>query len=60
MTCSDADEACPVVFGASARVSIPYQDPKVADNTDQESDKYKERCQQIATEMFYLFSQVKQ
>jgi protein-tyrosine phosphatase/arsenate reductase len=58
MTCSDADEACPVVFGASTRVSIPYEDPKIADDTAEETAKYNERCRQIATEMVYLFSRV--
>ena len=59
MTCSQADEACPVVFGASKRFAIMYLDPKVADNTDQETAKYDERCKQIATEMFYVMSRVK-
>ena len=58
MTCSQADEACPFVPGAEVRFSIPYEDPKVADNTPAEEAKYDERCRQIATEMFYLFSKV--
>lgn len=59
MTCNHADEACPIVPGADARFSIPYEDPKVADNTPEEEIKYDERCKQIAIEMFYLFSKVK-
>ena len=59
MTCSDADEACPIVPGAEARFSIPYEDPKVADNTQEEVARYDERCRQIAIEMFYLFSNIK-
>lgn len=58
MTCSNADKACPIVAGATARFAIPYLDPKVADNTDEEENKYNERCKQIAIEMFYLFSKV--
>jgi len=58
MTCSDADEACPLVEGASARFSIPYQDPKSFDGTQEEEARYDERSQQIAREMFYLFSLV--
>jgi len=58
MTCSQADEACPLVKGASARVAIPYVDPKEADDTPEEEARYDERCRQIAMEMFYLFSQV--
>lgn len=59
MVCSDADEACPFVPGAESRFAIPYEDPKVADNTSKEEAKYDERSRQIATEMFYLFSRVK-
>jgi arsenate reductase len=58
MTCSQADKNCPVVMGAALRVAIPYDDPKAADGTPDEAQRYDERCNQIATEMFYLFSQV--
>ena len=56
MTCSDADAGCPFIPGASFRVTISYEDPKVADNTPEEENRYSERCRQIATEMFYVFS----
>lgn len=59
MTCSHADEACPLVYGSTLRVAIPYEDSKVADNTPEEEAKYDERCRQIATEMFYIFSKAK-
>lgn len=59
MTCSEADKNCPYIPGASLRVPIPYVDPKEADGTDQEAATYDERCKQIATEMFYIMSQVK-
>ena len=36
MTCSNADEACPVVHGANARFAVKYIDPKVSDDTPQE------------------------
>lgn len=58
MTCTQADAACPSVPGAAFRVSIPYDDPKAFDGTEQEAQKYDERSRQIAREMFYLFSQV--
>lgn len=58
MTCSDADQDCPHVPGASFRISIPYKDPKEADGTSEEAQVYDERCRQIATEMFYLMSLV--
>jgi hypothetical protein len=56
MTCSDADEACPIVFGAEDRFSLPYRDPKEADNTPEEAARYTERCRQIAREMLYMAS----
>lgn len=58
MTCSEADQGCPFVPGAALRVSLPYEDPKVADDTPQEAERYDERSRQIATEMLYLFSRV--
>lgn len=59
MTCSDADENCPVVFGAEARFPIKYNDPKEFDETDLEEKKYKERFEQIGTEMLFAFKNVK-
>jgi protein-tyrosine-phosphatase len=58
MTCSSADKACPVVFGASLRVATQYEDPKAFDDTADETKMYDERCKQIATETLYLFSKV--
>ncbi|MCH2110744.1 MAG: hypothetical protein MK135_15595 [Polyangiaceae bacterium] len=58
MTCSQADKNCPTVEGAVLRVPIPYVDPKEADGTPKEAATYDERSRQIASEMFYLFSQV--
>lgn len=58
MTCSDADENCPVVLGAEARFPIRYDDPKVYDNTDQEEKKYSERVKQIGAEILFLFSNI--
>lgn len=59
MTCSHADENCPLVFGATARIALTYDDPKQFDGTLQEEEKYKERVEQIGTEILYAFSQVK-
>lgn len=59
MTCSEADEACPVVSGASLRAPIRYEDPKVADGRPDETAVYDARCLQIATEMLYVFSRVR-
>lgn len=58
MTCSQADEGCPFVPGAEKRIPITYDDPKAFDDTPQQAEKYSERSKQIATEMFYVFSQI--
>lgn len=58
MTCSQADEACPIVFGAAARFAVAYEDPKQADNTPEEGERYAQRCQQIAREMLFVAHQV--
>jgi len=59
MTCSQADENCPYIPGAEKRIPITYEDPKAFDNTPQQAEKYKERSTQIATEMKYVFSNIK-
>ncbi|MGB3182805.1 MAG: protein-tyrosine-phosphatase [Cyclobacteriaceae bacterium] len=58
MTCSQADEACPVVRGAEVRIPVMYEDPKAYDGTAREAEAYRERCRQIATEMLYMMSKV--
>ncbi|MEI3789362.1 MULTISPECIES: protein-tyrosine-phosphatase [unclassified Chryseobacterium] len=58
MTCNNADEGCPLVIGAEARFPIKYNDPKSSDNTPEQTQIYAERSLQIATEMFYVFSQI--
>jgi arsenate reductase len=58
MTCSQADEACPIVPGAEGRFVVPYEDPKIADHTPEETPRYAERCAEIASEMFYVFSNI--
>ena len=60
MTCSNADEGCPMVFGAEARFPIKYDDPKAFDGTEVMNEKYTERSLQIASEMQYVFSEIKQ
>jgi arsenate reductase (thioredoxin) len=60
MTCSHADENCPLVMGAKGRIAITYDDPKEFDGTPLESTRYAERVEQIGREMLYAFSQVKE
>ena len=59
MTCDSANEACPFVPGAEKRIPITFEDPKAFDNTPLQAEKYNERSLQIATELFYVFSQIK-
>ncbi|WP_024566554.1 arsenate-mycothiol transferase ArsC, partial [Elizabethkingia anophelis] len=48
MTCNNADEGCPIVFGAEARFPVKYDDPKASDNTPEQTQVYVERSLQIA------------
>lgn len=59
MTCSHADENCPVVFGAVKRIALTYNDPKDFDGTSLEAEKYTERVHEIGREILYAFSQVR-
>ncbi|MFV8465032.1 low molecular weight phosphatase family protein [Flavobacterium sp. LB1P62] len=59
LTCSQAHGGCPFIAGAEKRIPITFEDPKAFDNTPQQAKKYQERSLQIATEMCYVFSQIK-
>ena len=59
MTCSHADENCPFIPGTEKRISVTYEDPKAFDGTAEEAEKYDERSLQIASEMHYVFSNIK-
>lgn len=60
MTCTEADRNCPVVFGCANRISLPYLDPKISDDTEDEEKTYDARLRQIAREMFYVMRLVGQ
>lgn len=59
MVCADADEACPIIAGANAKIQLPYTDPKISDGTPAQSDVYAACSLTIAQEMFYVFSKAK-
>lgn len=59
MTCNDADENCPYVSGAENRFVISYDDPKAYDLHPGQTDAYLTVCNQIATEMYFIFNCVK-
>lgn len=58
MCCADVDEKCPLVQGAAIRIAWHYDDPKSADDTDQEAARYDERSLQIGSDMFHVMSEV--
>lgn len=58
MTCSSADQGCPVVFGAKDRFALTYEDPKIADGTPRETEVYDARCRQIATEAMFAWARI--
>lgn len=58
MTCSQADEGCPFISGAEKRIPITYEDPKISDDTTEQTEVYQQRSIEIATEMMYVFAQI--
>jgi len=58
LTCNSAEKCCASIPGAECRIAITFDDPKEFDNTPQQDMAYEERCRQIATEIFYVFSRV--
>lgn len=60
MTCSHADENCPFIPGTEKRIPVRYEDPKSFDDTPEESVMYDQRSMQIASEMFYVFSKLRE
>lgn len=59
MTCSDAEQNCPFISGATLRIGTTYEDPKKSDGTNLQDETYLARFKQIATETLYAFSLVK-
>ena len=59
MTCSQADSGCPFIAGAEKRIPITFEDPKESDGEDNQGEVYFNRSLEIAQEMFYVFSQIK-
>jgi arsenate reductase len=59
MVCGEADAGCPLVKGASVRVSMPYLDPKVFDGSPYESQKYAERRDDMGRLMLSVMMQAR-
>jgi arsenate reductase len=60
MTCDHADENCPFIPGAEARIPLRFEDPKAFDDTDLEEKMYTQRSHQIGAELFLIFQKVKE
>ncbi len=58
MVCSDADQNCPFVPGASKRIKLTYNDPKESDGTGREEEVYLQRVKEIGREILFAFSMV--
>lgn len=58
LTCGHADENCPMVRGAEARISLNYIDPKWSDFTQDEQEAYRSCSQLIATEIKFIFDSI--
>ncbi len=59
-TCNHADENCPFIPTASHRFHLPFVDPKHSDGQDKQDETYLETNEQIAAEVYFIFSNVKQ
>jgi hypothetical protein len=59
MVCSEADKSCPIVPGSNGRIGLPFDDPKIFDNSPSEQQKYDETCRLIAREMLFVADYVK-
>jgi arsenate reductase (thioredoxin) len=60
MVCGEADEGCPLVKGASLRVSMPYLDPKIYDGGAYETPKYAERRDDMGRLMLSVLMKARQ
>ncbi len=58
MTCSEADAGCPIVPGADARISLPYQDPKAYDNSPEVAAAYDRCLAEISRDAMFVFNHV--
>jgi arsenate reductase len=59
MTCSDAEDNCPFIPDAIARIPLKYKDPKYADNTAEVEIAYDLCSDTIASELNYIFNKLK-
>lgn len=58
MVCSEAETNCPYVPGAEKKFLLPYNDPKIFDDTDNAVEEYLKVAKQIREEMECVFSNI--
>lgn len=56
MVCSDAEENCPFIPGAVARIALPFEDPKRFDGTENVQEAYKQAALLIGSEIHTLYT----
>ena len=59
MVCGEADASCPFVKGAALRISMPYLDPKIYDDSKFEAAKYAERRDDVGRLMLSVMMQAR-
>ena len=58
-TCNNADKNCPFIPTAIERFHLPFVDPKASDDTPEQAATYLKTNEQIAAEVYFIFSEVK-
>jgi arsenate reductase len=58
-TCNNADKNCPFIPEALERFHLPFVDPKFSDGTSSEEETYLQTSREIASEIYFIFSEVK-
>jgi arsenate reductase len=56
--CSDLEQNCPHIPGASRRFALPFEDPKSFDDGPNPLEGYTQRANEIAAEMLYVMTSV--
>jgi len=58
MVCDHADENCPLILGATNRISLPYIDPKIDDDTPMEHETYMGKIEEIGREIIFVMHRI--
>ena len=58
-TCNNADKNCPFIPNALERFHLPFIDPKASDDSPKQEATYRETSEQIAAEVFFIFTKIK-